>query len=150
MKQTGVRSGEQNLAPCHSRRSNDPAEVIKETPLFFAARRVKRVEIGIPTTGIDHTIDYCRRRLKSDLIVNLWVFAAVKSPFLFSCRRIKRIKIAVPAPAKQNTVRVSRRSVYDIVGFKFPSQFSTSGIERVDIFIPASKVDFPIRNHRTG
>ena len=45
----------------------------------------------------------------------------MKTPFLFPGRGVDRVEITIPTSKKENAIGVSRRSVHDIAGLKFPA-----------------------------
>lgn len=76
-----------------------------EAPFFLAGDGIEGVNVGIAAPGVHNAERYGGRRLKSDVIVDEWVVAALESPLFLSGGGINRIEKGVPASEVHGAVR---------------------------------------------
>ena len=139
-KQAGVGGAGDHLALRDGGRGDHPAAARVVAPLLLAGRRIERVEIGVPASGVDDAVHHRRRRLESDLVVDQRIFAAVEAPFLLAGGRVDRVEVAVPAAEEHDAVGVRGRCVDHVARLEFPAQRAGRGIERVDVAVAAAEV----------
>src|SRR4029077_6559808 len=100
MEQARVRGSKINFAVTHGGRRYDPGALVMEGPAFFAGCHIHCIKLRIAAPEVHNPVRHSRRRLNSDLIVDLRIFACLESPNLITVAGVQSIEVTIPASNK--------------------------------------------------